>query len=274
MVTSAILDDGHFSIHRSGLSDQHTWVPNMPKTKKSARKATKLALKTAKKAPSKRGFILARPVTEPAKVVVAAGRKAGLAFSEKYVYETRAAARKRGTHKSPAKGARARGARAEAPQSLTSLGAISPLDLTYAVGRLIAEGWTTAADIVRIVADRAERIATLRAELASLESGAVSQAGTSLPVRLAKRGAKVAVKVTDKKVGRKAPRKAGTVIIRRDGRAFTTTQKVVEARAVQGKYLGYIRQVPKSEKPKFKAIAASKGVPAAVEALKARLGKK
>jgi len=56
-------------------------------------------------------------------------------------------------------------------------------------------------------------------------------------------------------------------------KASKVTPKVIEARRVQGQYLGYLRQVPADEKERFRKLAREKGVPAAVEELKKRLGK-
>ena len=148
------------------------------------------------------------------------------------------------------------------------LGAIAARDLGYAVGRLIAAGKTTVAEVSRLAAERGDHIKALEKELAALKGGAVPAAvaatGTKPPAR----------KAAKLKAAKKAPAaKAGKVITRSDGRKFTTTPKVVAARKAQGQYLGYLRQVPEKEKARFQAIAKQKGVPAAVVAMKVMLGK-
>jgi len=244
---------------------------------RKARKARKPAAARAKKPMSKTAFILGFAVDKPAKQVVAEGKKAGLVFSDKYVYETRASARKRA--KLAAGGARkalvlrraakvvlAPRAKGLAPSKLGggALGIIGPLDLAYAVGRLVAEGRTTTAEVTRLAAERSARITSLQSELDALMGGHVPGGAVVAAPKAAARPAKGAVR---------RAHKVGTVSTRRDGRKFTTTPKVVSARKVQGQYMGYLRQLPPKEKEQVKAIARDKGVPAAVAELKKRLGK-
>jgi len=146
------------------------------------------------------------------------------------------------------------------------LGEIEAQDLSYAVGRLIAAGKTTAAEVARLAAGRGNRIKALEKELAALKDGAVPVAAASTAAR---RPAKKAPKPRAAKKSSAA--KAGTVITRSDGRKFTTTPKVVAARRAQGQYLGYLRQVPEREKARIRAIVKEKGVPAAVVEMKKRL---
>ncbi len=157
---------------------------------------------------------------------------------------------------------------------------IAGLDLAYAVRCLIAAGKTSAAEVSRLAAERGERIKALQAELAQLKGG---KAPAAAPIKapratkarqLAARPARSS-KRTAAKATKTAPAgKALRTTKRKDGRPFTVTQKVVDARRVQGQYLGYLRQVPKGPKrTAFQAVAKDKGVPAAVEALKKHLGK-
>lgn len=46
-----------------------------------------------------------------------------------------------------------------------------------------------------------------------------------------------------------------------------------ESRALQGQYIGLLRQVPKGNRKRFADIARTRGREAAVAALKKRLGK-
>jgi len=148
------------------------------------------------------------------------------------------------------------------------LGEIEARDLSYAVGRLIAAGKTTAAEVVRLAAERGDRIKALEKELAALKDGAVPVAGSATGAR---RPAKKAAKP---KAAKKSPAaKAGKVSTRSDGRKFTTTPKVVAARRAQGQYLGYLRQVPEKGKARIRAIVKEKGVPAAVVEMKKMLAK-
>lgn len=244
---------------------------------RKARRARKSAAVSAKKPVSKTAFILGFAVDKPAKQVVAEGKKAGLRFSDKYVYETRASARKRATRNAGrarqpivlrrvakvAPAARAQGS-APAKRSGGALGAIGPLDLAYAVSRLVAEGRTTPAEVARLAAERSARISSLQTELAALMGG---------PVPSAHAIAAAKALVGRAPSGPRRPNRVGTVSTRSDGRRFTTTSKVVAARKVQGQYMGYLRQLPAKDKEQVKAIARDKGVPAAVAELKKRLGK-
>jgi pyruvate/2-oxoglutarate dehydrogenase complex dihydrolipoamide acyltransferase (E2) component len=155
--------------------------------------------------------------------------------------------------------------------STNRISGIQPVDLAYAVGRLIAAGKTTAAEVARLAAERAKRIKAIEMELTALKGGGLPTAAPEAARPVAAKAKKAAPKPTAAKK-RPAP-EAPKVITRKDGRKFTTTPKVVAARKVQGQYLGYLRQVPEKEKARFKALAREKGVPVAVAALKLRLGK-
>jgi len=148
---------------------------------------------------------------------------------------------------------------------------INATDLEYAVGRLIAAGKTTKAEVVRLAAERTERIRTLEAELAALRGGKVLAAVPVKPPVKRTVWPKVVKRTTVAKAALVA--NVGKVITRSDGRTFTTTQKVIDARRAQGQYLAFLRQVPAKEKSRFQAIAKEKGVPTAVVELRKRLGK-
>ena len=167
-----------------------------------------------------------------------------------------------------------------------TLSGIKPQDLAYAVGRLIAAGKVTAAEVARLAAERAARILALESELAALRVGRAPAAAPAkrpqaparpaAPAKAVAKPAKKAAKKAAKRAAKKAAkaRTQGKVIIRSDGRRFTNTPKAMEARRVQGQYLGFLRQVPPEDKDLFRAIAKEKGVPAAVEELRKALGKK
>ena len=168
--------------------------------------------------------------------------------------------------------------------STTGIAQINPLNLAYAVGRLIAAGKTTAAEVTRLAAERADRIKALELELAALKGGnvpAAELAKRAKATRPKKTPAKPAAhanplakkKTKSKPVKNAAPAKPGTISTRSNGRTFTTTPKVIAARKWQGQYMGYLRQVPENEKERFRAIGREKGIPAAVAELMKRLGR-
>lgn len=53
-----------------------------------------------------------------------------------------------------------------------SIASIPALDLAYAVQRLIADGKTTAPEVLRLAAERVQRIAAPKAESKALQRGA------------------------------------------------------------------------------------------------------
>ncbi len=157
---------------------------------------------------------------------------------------------------------------------------IAGLDLAYAVRCLIAAGKTSAAEVSRLAAERGERIKALQAELAQLKGGRAPAATTPAKPpktaktrKLAARPARSPKRTAAKATAKAATGKALLVTTRKDGRTFTVTQKVVDARRVQGQYLGYLAQLPAKEKDRFKTIAREKGVPVAIVEIKKRLGK-
>ena len=254
-----------------------------PKAKAPPAKAAKRA-----KPATKAAYVLSFPPATPAADIVAAGKAKGIKLSTAHVYAIRTAAKakaKKGKGASapvkvkPAKvqPAARRAAPRPAPSAPTpsAISGISPLDLAYAVGRLVAEGRTTAAEVADLAAERTVRIQFLEAHLAALKTGSVPLvdllkiAKSTKPV---KASAKPGPRSTSKTSKPKATK--GKVSTRRDGRSFTTTAKVVAARKWQGQYMGHLRQIPEAEKAKFKAIAKEKGIPLAVAELKKRLGKK
>jgi hypothetical protein len=179
---------------------------------------------------------------------------------------------------------------------------ISLADLAYAVGRLMELGHTTPKEIAVLASQRGQRIRNLEQELAALRKGllpagdlagrrpAAAKAKAAPKAKPAKKtkAAPKAVpsrKTTSKKMatrtappanapqkGRKTASKVGQVITRKDGRTFTTTDKVVKARRIQGHYIAYLRKVDPKAREGFKTIAREQGVPAAVEAMQKRLG--
>ena len=101
----------------------------------------------------------------------------------------------------------------------TSIASIAPADLAYAVDRLIANGKTTAPEVIRLAGERVQRIAALEAELLALTGGGRTRARTC--------------------------EDGETDLGAEDGReARAEAEPLAEARAfrrVQGQYAGYLR---------------------------------
>jgi hypothetical protein len=264
----------------------------MPRKKKPASGSK---AKQARKQ-TKAEFVLAQSAKLSAAEVVALGKAAGLVLTTHRVHNIRWAAKRKGKAKGPrvvrttvkpkvgkARPAASAGRRASArpmPSTTASgsahgLAGIDHVDLAYAVGRLVAQGKTTASEIVGLAAERRTRIEALETELRSLKGGEVPAAELATWAKAPKPTKPYAKpKARGKKPPSRVAKKAGAVSTRRDGRTFTMTPKALAARKIQGQYLGHLRQVPAKEKDGFKAIARDKGVAAAVAALKKRLGKK
>jgi hypothetical protein len=169
-------------------------------------------------------------------------------------------------------------------------GGVSQADLTYAVGQLVKLGRTTTEEILRLAGDRESRIRAVEAELAALRQGLLpaGDLGAKKVVARAKKGTKPAPKKpvakakakpapkTPKVASAKKPAapkagarkvKVGETTIRKDGRTFTNTRKVVAARRLQGQYIGNLRKVAEKDRDRFRTMAKEQGVAAAVEAI-------
>ena len=140
----------------------------------------------------------------------------------------------------------------------SSIDTVPPLDLAYAVGRLIATGKTTQAEIVRLAAERAQRIADVEAELKALtRSGQVSAPATARKGR-----ATAATKATATKAPASGPVK------------LKLSPKLRAFRKVQGLYAGYLRGFTGDARERIRQISASEGPASAVEAMKGLLREK
>jgi hypothetical protein len=246
---------------------------------------------------TKAEFVLARSPKLSAAEVVGLAKAAGLALTAHRVHNIRWAAKRKGKGKAKRSKVAPRAVRpqarqvrrtapaarraiarrtASAPPRASALGVtgIDHVDLAYAVGQLVAQGKTTASEIIGLAAERRARIEVLETELRSLRGGEVPAADVAAPTKAPTPMKPAKPKAPGKKRRARAATKAGAVSTRRDGRTFTMTPKALAARKLQGQYLGHLRQVPAKEKPSFKAIARDQGVAAAVAALKKRLGKK
>jgi len=158
-----------------------------------------------------------------------------------------------------------------------SISNLPVIDLAYAVGRLVAMGKATEAEIIQLAAERGKRIAVLQAELSALRQG----------VAVATASAKPAARPTAKPAAAKKPVAARKPVANKAAAARKPAAakkpaapkapapkklKITPARAaqlkVQGMYIGMMRSLALPVKAKIKAIAKDKGMPAAIEAMK------
>ena len=139
----------------------------------------------------------------------------------------------------------------------TALGTLPPLDLAYAIRRLVVSGATTPAEVLRLAAERVQRIAALEAELKALtHGGQVAVPATKAPAARSTKATKPAPKVK---------RAAGKLRLSPKLRAF---------RKIQGQYAGYLRGFSGAARERIRQINASEGAASAVEEMKTLLREK
>ena len=113
----------------------------------------------------------------------------------------------------------------------------------YILEKLIDEGKVTAEDVRRHLAGMWQEMTFMEKRLSELRAAAASVH----PVRTAKRAARrVRARITP---------------------------AIQKSRALQGQYIGLLRQIPEGDRRRFQDIAKIKGRDVAVAALKRRLGK-
>ncbi len=114
----------------------------------------------------------------------------------------------------------------------------------YILGKLIDERRVTASDVRRHLAAMWQEMSFLEKRIAELQG----MAGSVHPVR--------AVKAR----------------LRRT-RSRAVSPEVLKSRALQGQYIGLLKQIPEGDRKRFQDIARKSGREAAIVALKNRLGK-
>jgi hypothetical protein len=127
-------------------------------------------------------------------------------------------------------------------------------DLTYAVGRLVEMGRTTAAEVAQLARDRSERIAQIEAELRALKAAQIIPLPAARPAKAKPAKAKAAAPPAKSK--------------------FTMTPKMVEFRKTQGRYMGLLRNFSGATRTRIKGTAKAKGIPAGVAEMKKLLARK
>ena len=131
--------------------------------------------------------------------------------------------------------------------------ALSGEHARQALAVLIQEGKLAASEVKKALQRRDRLVRALRASLAALEAGAV----------------KVGWQFKDSPfaIGRRA-KKAKLATKRRKPRISAATRKIYQQ---QGRYMAAVRQLPKADRAKVKAIRGKSGVRAAIAAAKSRL---
>src|SRR4051812_33641177 len=121
---------------------------------------------------------------------------------------------------------------------------VSPGEALYVLDRLINEKRITASEVARLAADMHDEIADLERRLAALRQAAESvRSGSRNPVST----------------------RASS------GRAKPVNPSLMRSRKLQGEYMGLIRHIPASARPRMKKLAGEQGREAAVKAMRALL---
>jgi methylmalonyl-CoA mutase N-terminal domain/subunit len=132
---------------------------------------------------------------------------------------------------------------------------VTPGHASYVIDRLIKERRLTTTQINRYLRDLRDEITTIEERLATLRAASQPNATHSTPHNMA---ANTASNTTNR-----TPRKAR--------RHFSPAARAKQQ--LQGRYLGYMRQLPANARPRFQAIKARDGFTAAITALRQHLGK-
>jgi hypothetical protein len=132
--------------------------------------------------------------------------------------------------------------------------ALTPGQATYIITTLLNERRLTTTDITTYLHQLHDDINAIEQRLATLRAAAPSRA-----TRSTARNTHTPSNTTAARTGTPTKRR----------QAPATRAK----RQLQGRYLGYMRQLPEHDKPRFKAIKARSGFASAITALRKHLGK-
>lgn len=130
----------------------------------------------------------------------------------------------------------------------------SPAHAVYILRRALADRKLTAADIRRYSASIQEEISDLESRLADLKDAFVGQAR----------------RVWGRATGEGLTQRRRRSLKRRKA---TVSPEITASRKLQGQYLGFIRQIPASQRARFKKMATQEGREKAVAAMRKQLGK-
>ena len=122
---------------------------------------------------------------------------------------------------------------------------ISPGQASYVIERLLAERRISPSDVHACLADLAREIQDIEGRIATLRAVAGSDAPKT-----------------------NAPKKDRVARRKRRGRPGRPS-----AMQLNGRYMGFYRQIPKYDQPKYSAIRKEQGIEAAIKAMREHLGK-
>lgn len=176
------------------------------------------------------------------------------------------------------------------PNELLRPNELSPIDLAYAVDRLIARGTTTAREVMKAVRRRQSLVQTVRRCLADLGglTVAVKDQVTGRPLSFARLTYSGVVALGADRASAPVPTQASPPcpIARALGnpvadapiatngtkpskRPFRWTPKLRAARKLQGQYIGALRKIVGRDRVRIRAITKKNGVAAGLAAARA-----
>jgi hypothetical protein len=123
--------------------------------------------------------------------------------------------------------------------------AFSSGQAVYVLERLVSERRVTTREVTQYLADIGREIRDIESRMAVLRAAAGSGARQTA-----------------------APQSR-----RRKRRAARTRHAAPSTLQLNGRYMGYYRQIPKRDQPKYSAMRKEKGVEAAIKAIREHLGK-
>jgi len=138
------------------------------------------------------------------------------------------------------------------PRPKSSRPQLTPGQASYVLDRLIGDRRVSAGEVARYVNDMRREIDELQQRLESLRA---ASSGGERPAPPRRRG-----------------RPAGPRG-RRRGRPTAVTAERRASQQLQGRYLGLIRQIPKTKRGQYQKIAKEKGREAAIKEMVSALGK-
>ena len=135
---------------------------------------------------------------------------------------------------------------------------LTPGELRYILDKALAERRLTDAVITSYLADLNNEISGIERRLAALRAAG----GTTRPDRS-----------SAPKRGRRTAPRAQTTPAPPAKRRPRATAKNTTSQKLQGQYIGFLRQLPLKERPKYQEIARTQGREQAIVAIRKALGK-
>lgn len=143
----------------------------------------------------------------------------------------------------------------------TNIASLPVVDIAYAVESLVAGGKTTKVEVLRLAAERGERIAAVEAELKALRGSGAPAAPTARAKTAA--ASRKAAQRKRAAAAKARPTKPAAAPVQPH-----LSPKLRKFRRVQGQYAGYLRGFAGAARERIRTINAEKGPAAALAEMK------